>query len=204
MTKRQKIYLPFKRIFGIIGSLIGILFCVGLLWWWICLINLFITKGHIFFTHKRIGKDGKTFTLIKFRSMKIDADPNMTSECSDVDSQITLFGKFLRRTSLDETPQLINILKGDMSFIGPRPLIYAHEDIETVEERKANGSIQLRPGLSGYAQVHGRVNINPKNKGILDGYYFKHFSFWLDINLFIYTFLVVFRRKNVKKTRETS
>lgn len=200
MKKSQRCYLPFKRLISIFGSIVGILFCLSLFWWWIIIINFFVTKGHVFFCHNRVGKNEKEFKLIKFRSMKIDANPNMTSEYADVDSMTTRFGKFLRKTSLDETPQLFNILSGDMAFIGPRPVIRAHEDLITIEERKNNGSIHLRPGLSGYAQIHGRVNVRPKEKGILDGYYYQHISLWMDIKLFFLSIFAVFSHKNIKKT----
>lgn len=192
MKLSQKFYLPFKRLIGIIGSIIGIIICTLLLWWWVLPINTIVTKGHPFFFSNRIGKNGKTFNLIKFRSMKLNTNPEMTSAYADTDHLVTGFGKFLRATSIDETPQLFNIFVGQMAFIGPRPLIDVHEDHITVELRKENGSINLKPGLSGYAQIHGRTAVSPKQKGEMDGVYYNNFSLWLDIKIFIYTFLRLF------------
>ena len=182
---RIKLYLFMKRIIGIVGSFFGIIFCAVLLWWWIFLINVVSTKGHPVFLQNRVGKNGKMFKLIKFRSMPISVDPNLTTTESKQDIYSTKFGKFLRKTSLDETLQLFNIFVGQMAFIGPRPLIYYGNDIVTIEKRKENGSICLRPGLSGYAQVHGRKIISADKKADFDGYYFEHISLLLDIQIFI-------------------
>ena len=192
MKTHQKIYLPFKRLIGIIGSLIGIVVCLALLWWWVIPVNAFVTKGHPFFARHRIGKNGKAFRCLKFRSMKVTADPHMTSRDSNMEEQITGFGKFLRVTSIDETPQLFNIFIGQMAFIGPRPLIDVNEDVITINKRKENGSIALRPGLSGYAQIHKRGELDPEEKAEYDGIYFKHFSLWWDTKIFFYTILKSF------------
>lgn len=191
MKTSQKIYLPFKRLIGIFGSLVGIVFCSVLLWWWVIPVNAIVTKGHPFFARHRIGKDGKAFRCLKFRSMRLDADPHMTSRDKEMESQITGFGKFIRATSIDETPQLFNILVGQMAFIGPRPLIDVNEDVITVNLRKENGAIKLRPGLSGYAQIHKRGELDPEEKALLDGVYYQHFSLWWDIKIFVYTILKV-------------
>lgn len=192
MKTSQKIYLPFKRLIGIVGSFVGIIVCFVLLWWWVIPVNAIVTKGHPFFARHRIGKDGKPFRCFKFRSMRNDANPHMTSRDSNMESQITGFGKFLRKTSIDETPQLLNILAGHMAFIGPRPLIDVSEDAVTIELRKENGASRLRPGLSGYAQIHKRGDLDPKEKAIYDGFYCEHLSLWLDVKIFIYTILKLF------------
>ena len=192
MKKSQKAYLPFKRLIGILGSLIGIVFCSVLLWWWVIPVNAIVTKGHPFFARHRIGKNGKPFRCLKFRSMKNDADPHMTSRDKNVEKSMTRFGKFIRATSIDETLQLFNIFVGQMSFIGPRPLIDVNEDVITINKRKDNGSIVLRPGLSGYAQIHKRGDLDPETKAMYDGIYFQNFSLWWDIKIFIYTILKVF------------
>ena len=185
LSTRSKIYLPIKRLISIFGSFIGIIICFALLWWWILIINTFSTKGHPVFRQERIGKNGKTFKLIKFRSMPINVDPNMATTESKQDVYSTKFGKFLRKTSLDETLQLFNIFIGEMSFIGPRPLIYSGVDIITIQRRKENGSICLRPGLSGYAQINGRKVITAEEKADFDAYYLEHVSLLLDIKIFI-------------------
>ena len=193
-TTAQKIYLPFKRLIGIFGSIIGIIVCFTFLWWWVFIINCFVTKGHPLFARHRIGKNGKPFRMLKFRSMKNDANPHMSSRDEHALDNLTCFGKFLRATSIDETPQLFNILVGDMAFIGPRPLIDASEDIITINKRKENGSIILRPGISGYAQIHGRGVVDPVTKGEMDGYYFKNFNFFIDFKIFFYTIFSLFKR----------
>lgn len=186
----QKIYLPFKRLIAIIGSILGILACTAVLWWWVLPINLIVTKGHPFFNRHRIGKNGKPFICFKFRTMKLDTDPHLSSTGGDVSSHITGFGKFLRVTSIDETVQLFNILIGQMSFIGPRPLIDVNdEDVLTINKRKENGAIQLRPGLSGYAQIHKRAELDPIVKAEYDIEYMKRMSFWFDTKIFLYTLL---------------
>ena len=193
MKTHQKIYLPFKRLIGLFGSIIGIIFCFVLLWWWVIPVNAIVTKGHPFFNRHRIGKDGKAFICLKLRSMKNDVDPHMSSLDKGVSDNLTGFGKFLRATSIDETVQLFNIFVGQMSFIGPRPLIDVNEtDAKTIELRKENGSIKLRPGISGYAQIHKRGELNPEEKAMFDGIYFEHFSLWWDIKIFVYTFLRLF------------
>ena len=189
LRKSQKIYLPFKRLIGIVGSFVGIIFCFVLLWWWVIPVNAIVTKGHPFFARHRIGKNGKAFRCLKFRSMKVTADPHMTSRDSNMECQITKFGKFLRRTSIDETLLLFNIFVGQMAFIGPRPLIDVNEDVVTINLRKENGAIILRPGLSGYAQIHKRGDLDPETKAMYDGMYLKMFSFWLDTKIFVYTVL---------------
>lgn len=193
MKKSQKVYLPFKRLIGIFGSLVGIIVCFVFLWWWVIPVNTIVTKGHPFFARHRIGKNGKPFRCLKFRSMRNDADPHMSSLDSGVSNNLTGFGKFLRATSIDETLQLFNIFVGQMAFIGPRPLIDVNEkDVITINLRKENGSIKLRPGLSGYAQIHKRGELDPAQKAIYDGVYYEHFSLWWDFKIFIYTILKVF------------
>ena len=131
MTKRQKLYLPFKRLIGIIGSLVGIVFCLALLWWWVIPINLIVTKGHPFFLQERYGKNEKVFKIIKLRSMKYDANANIAPNDMTPTMQRSMetkFGSFLRKTSIDETPQLFNIFIGQMAFIGPRPGSAHNED----------------------------------------------------------------------------
>ena len=189
----QKIYLPFKRLIGIIGSFVGIIFCFVLLWWWVIPVNAIVTKGHPFFARHRIGKNNKAFICLKFRSMKVDTDPHMAAIQGEAQEHITGFGKFLRATSIDETLQLFNIFVGQMAFIGPRPLIDVNDqDVLTIKKRIENGSIQLRPGLSGYAQIHKRAELDPIEKAQYDYVYLTKFSLWFDTKIFIYTVLKAF------------
>lgn len=192
MKTSQKIYLPFKRIIDILGSIVGILFCFIFLWWWTVVINSFITKGHPFFKSLRVGKNGKKFNCLKFRSMSYETNPYMTSHNKKVPNQLTNFGRFLRKSSIDETPQLFNILVGQMSFVGPRPLIDVAEDSITNAKRNENGSIVLRPGLTGYAQIHKRGELDAIEKANYDGYYYDKLSFILDCKIFVYTIFGLF------------
>ena len=187
MTTGQKIYLPFKRFIDIFGSFVGIIVCFALVWWWVLPINFFVTKGHPIFLQVRSGRNDKSFKIIKIRTMRMDADPDKTSLYMRDKNLYTGFGNFMRKFSIDETLQLFNIFVGHMAFIGPRPLIDVDEDHITIEIRKKNGAITIRPGMSGYAQVHDRDWLAPDKKGEMDGYYFKHFSLWFDIKIFVYS-----------------
>jgi lipopolysaccharide/colanic/teichoic acid biosynthesis glycosyltransferase len=135
----QKIYLPFKRLIAIFGSIVGIILCFALLWWWVIPVNCFFTKFHPFFVQERVGKHKKVFKMVKFRSMRLDANPNLAPSDMDASSQQSMetgFGKFLRKTSIDETPQLLNIFIGQMAFIGPRPGS-AHNEEELIAARES-------------------------------------------------------------------
>ena len=202
LKKGQKVYLFFKRLLDILFSFIAI--SIGsLLLLILLIINVFSSKGHPFFAQQRIGKKGKPFYVYKFRTMKRKVDENLTSE--DILNQkdcFTRFGRFLRAFSLDELPQLFNVFLGQMSFIGPRPLIDHGVDHITIEYRKENGSINLTPGLSGLAQINGRVNASPEKKSEYDGLYYQKISFWLDIKIFFITIFRVFSRKDVYDERE--
>ena len=196
MKTSQKLYLPLKRLIGIIGSLIGIVFCLVFFWWWILPINLIVTKGHPFFVQERYGKHKKIFKLIKFRSMKVDANPNlapsdMSSETqSDMD---TKFGILLRKTSLDETPQLFNILFGQMAFIGPRPgSAHNEEFLRECREKYNPSAYEVKPGISGYAQVKMKREHDPEFKAYWDHLYVERFSLVFDVGLFCYTILKLF------------
>ena len=196
MKTSQKIYLPFKRIIGLFGSIIGIIVCFVFIWWWVLLINVFVTKGHPFFVQERLGKNKKVFKLIKFRSMKLTANPNMAPSDMTVDQQqlkTTQFGKFLRKSSIDETPQLFNIFVGHMAFIGPRPGA-AHNEEYLIEcrERYNPSAYAVKPGISGYAQIKMRREHDPEFKAYWDNQYVLRMSFWFDFLLFGYTFLKIF------------
>ena len=200
MKKSQKFYLVLKRFIGICGSLVGIIVMAVLLWWWIFPINAIATKGHPVFVHPRVGKNKKTFGLFKFRSMRVDADPNLAPSHMGETTQKSMetgFGKFLRKTSFDETLQLINILKGDMAFIGPRPGAAINEEDLIAEREKYNPSAYaVKPGLSGLAQVKIHREHDPVKKAKLDHEYVVKLSLWLDIKLFVLTCVRVFLRND--------
>ena len=151
------------------------------------------SKGPVIFKQDRVGKGNEVFCFFKFRSMRSDAPHDVaTSLLDDSDEYLTKVGRFLRRTSLDELPQLLNIFLGSMSFIGYRPLIVTEENCN--EMRNKLGVFALRPGISGYAQVNGRDDVYYKNKAIMDADYVKNASLWLDLRLFFRPIAVVFSK----------
>ena len=191
MRTSQKIYLPFKRLIGIFGSVVGIIVCFVFLWWWLIPVNAIVTKGNPFFLQERYGKHKKVFKIIKFRSMKLDADPNLAPSDMDEETQKSMetgFGRFLRKTSLDETPQLLNIFVGQMAFIGPRPGA-AHNEEELVEEREkyTPNAFDVLPGLGGLAQSKLKREHDQKDKAYLDYEYVEKMSLWFDIYIFVRT-----------------
>lgn len=154
------------------------------------------SKGPILFKQQRVGKCGKLFTIYKFRSMSDDAPHQMaTSEFSSAQSYITRSGRIMRKASLDELPQLFNVIKGEMSFIGPRPLI--PKEKEVLELRHANGSEQLLPGITGLAQVRGRDEVTDVEKAGYDGEYAQSISFWYDAKIIFKTFFDVIQSRGI-------
>ena len=196
MKTSQKIYLPFKRFIGIVGSFVGIIVCFVFLWIWVIPVNAIVTKGHPFFVQERIGKHKKVFKLIKFRSMRMDANPNLAPSDMDASKQLSMetgFGKFLRKTSIDETVQLLNIFIGDMAFIGPRPgAAHNEEELIIAREKYTPNAYDVKPGLSGLAQVKMHREHDPEFKAKWDHEYAKTFNLWLDIKLFVLTVLRLF------------
>lgn len=154
------------------------------------------SKGPVFFRQKRVGKNKRYFNILKFRTMRTDAPKDMpTHLLQNPDAFITRTGKFLRKTSLDELPQLINIIRGDMSFIGPRPALWNQFDL--IEERDRYDANSIRPGMSGLAQISGRDELAIDVKARLDGEYRKKITLWFDIRCFVGTFLSVLRQDGV-------
>lgn len=158
------------------------------------------SEGPVLFIQERYGRNSKPFALYKFRSMTNKAPVKSNSEFEDITSYVTPFGMLIRKTSIDELPQLWNIIKGDMSFIGPRPL--AKTDEKVLSLRKQNGADQVLPGISGLAQVNGRNNLSDEDKAIYDAKYAAHVSFRVDMLLTVETFVSVLKRDGVFK--ETS
>lgn len=196
MKKSQKFYLPFKRLIGIFGSIIGIIVCFIFLWWWVIPVNAIVTKGHPFFVQERYGKNQKVFKMIKFRSMKLEADPNLAPSDMDASKQKSMytgFGKFLRKSSIDETPQLLNIFVGQMAFIGPRPGSAHHEEhLRECRLKYTPNAFDVKPGISGYAQIKMKREHDPEFKAEWDHKYVLRMSLWFDIKIFVYTFLKIF------------
>lgn len=154
------------------------------------------SKGPVLFCQKRIGVDKTTFPILKFRTMRIDTPHDMpTHLLENPDQYITRVGSFLRKTSLDELPQLWNIFVGQMSFVGPRPALWNQDDLIAARDRyHANG---VRPGLTGWAQINGRDELEIEVKAKLDGFYVQHLSFGFDLKCFIGSFTYVLGRKGV-------
>ena len=154
------------------------------------------SKGPVLFKQKRIGQNKKTFYLFKFRTMRIDTPKDVpTHQLKNPEQWITSLGKFLRKSSLDEVPQLFNILRGEMSIIGPRPALWNQEDL--IAERDKYGVNHLRPGVSGWAQINGRDTLPIPVKAKLDGEYLKKQSFWFDIYIILRTAIKIFKDDSV-------
>lgn len=181
-----------KRLIGLLGALVAVILLSPLFIFVIIWLH-FANKGAgAFFFQERIGKGEKPFRIIKFKSMTDERDAD--GELLPDKERLTKAGKFVRSTSIDELPQLLNILKGDMAFIGPRPLPGSYLPYYTDEEAHRH---DVRPGISGWAQVNGRKNISWQHKLECDVYYVQHLTMWLDIKIFFMTVMNVFKREGV-------
>ena len=163
------------------------------------------SRGPIIFKQKRLGKDGRIFEMYKFRTMYVDA-PDLRNEDgstfnSDDDPRVTKIGKILRKTSLDELPQILNILKGEMSFIGPRPDLPDHFEIYDENDKK---KLSVRPGVTGYAQANGRNNNSWAQRIEMDIFYIENYSLLLDINILFKTVYSVLRQEGVNKNLDNN
>lgn len=152
--------------------------------------------GPVFFRQKRVGKNKHYFYMVKYRSMRVDAPKEIpTHQLKNPGQYITKLGSFLRRTSLDELPQLLHVLKGDMSLVGPRPALWNQFDL--VEERDKYSANTVHPGITGWAQINGRDELSIPEKARLDGYYVEHISFRMDLLCLRGTVSSVLRRKGI-------
>lgn len=191
--KRRIAYRFVKRSFDIIASGLGLIVLSPVMLGIAVAIKC-DSKGSVIFKQKRVGKNGKTFKCYKFRSMTTDAPRDCaTSVLQNPEQYLTRVGRVLRKFSLDELPQLFCCFVGTMSVIGYRPLVLTEENCN--EMRRRLGVFSMRPGISGYAQVHGRDDVYYKNKALLDAEYVKNASLWLDIKLIFQTVGVVLGRK---------
>lgn len=194
LKTRQRIYLPFKRFFDIFCSVL-IIVLFSWLYLFIAILVKCTSKGPVLFKQKRIGKFKGTFNIYKFRTMYVEAPANApTHTLENPEIYITKVGKFLRKTSLDEIPQVFNIFLGQMSFVGPRPALWNQDDL--IFERDKYHANDIVPGLTGYAQCHGRDTLSIPEKAKLDGYYVSHFGIWLDIKICFRTFFQAFSGKD--------
>ncbi|EGT0681623.1 sugar transferase [Clostridium perfringens] len=185
-----------KRVFDFSMSLIAIIVFSPI----IIIISLLVkltSKGPIFFKQRRIGKNNEEFNILKFRTMRVDTPNVATHLLKDPSVFITPLGKFLRKTSLDELPQLINILKGEMSIVGPRPALYNQYDLKDM--RTEVEVHKLVPGLTGWAQINGRDEIPLEEKVALDKEYMNMQSFWMDIKIIFMTVFKVAKSEGVSE-----
>ena len=184
-----------KRFFDLFFSLLG---AILLSWLFVILIVMIKidSRGPVFFKQKRVGIHKKHFNILKFRTMRIDTPKDTpTHLLKDPEQYITKVGKFLRKTSLDELPQIFNIIKGDMAIVGPRPALWNQYDL--IEERDKYGANDVLPGLTGWAQVNGRDELEIPVKAALDGEYVKKMGLFMDIKCIFRTFISVARQDGV-------
>lgn len=184
-----------KRVIDFILSLCGLI-VLSPIFIILCIWIKLDSKGPILFKQRRIGINKKHFSIYKFRTMYIDTPKDMpTHMLSNPDQFITKAGKFLRKTSLDELPQIINIIKGEMSIIGPRPALWNQDDL--IAERDKYHANDVRPGLTGWAQINGRDELEIPVKARLDGEYVKRISFLFDVKCFFGTIISVLKSDGV-------
>ncbi len=196
-VKPKPVYSFFKRTIDIVFSLLALL----VIWLPMIVVAVVVrctSEGPALYKQERVGLNGKTFTLYKYRSMRIDAEADGAQWAVDDDPRVTKFGRFMRLTRLDELPQLLNILKGDMSIVGPRPerpVFYEKfaEYIDGFDER-----LKVMPGLTGLAQISGGYDLKPEEKIVYDIEYIEKRSLWLDVKLIFGTVAVVFSHKGAK------
>ena len=185
-------YKYFKRIMDFVASLTALIILSPLIALSAVLVKI-SDGGSVIFKQRRPGKDGKIFSVYKFRTMSEKTEDENGRELSDVE-RMTKIGSFLRKTSLDELPQLFNVLKGDMSFIGPRPLLCEYLELYTPYQMRRH---EVLPGISGLAQVNGRNAITWEEKFDYDVYYVDHMSFWLDLKIIFKTIKNTLKRADI-------
>ena len=207
-TNKKILYRATKRMIDIIGAIVGIIFLIPTTIA-VCLARKISKedKGPLFYEQLRYGKNGKVFRLYKYRSMCIGADEKLKEYLANNeearkefkkthklqnDPRITQIGNFLRKTSLDELPQVINILKGEMSFVGTRPVV--EKEVEDYGKNK-DKFLSVKPGLTGYWQVNGRSSTTYEERMKMELYYVDNCSLWLDIKIFFKTFIAVFKKE---------
>jgi O-antigen biosynthesis protein WbqP len=188
----------FKRLFDVVLSFLGIVILSPVM----LIVAIAVkcdSKGPIIFKSPRLGKNKKIFNCYKFRSMTTNAPSNLATNAIKSENYITKTGAFLRKTSLDELPQMLNILKGDMSIIGPRPTVTS--EIDLIEERDKYGANDVTPGLTGLAQVNGRdvTARDFRKKAQYDGEYVKKITFIKDLKIFFKTIAIVFKQKDIEE-----
>ena len=188
-----------KRIFDFTASLL-LLIILSPVFLLVSLLILIDSGFPVIFRQYRVGKDNKLFYVYKFRTMKKNTRNAATADLAEAESCITKSGRILRKTSIDELPQLFNILIGNMSFVGPRPLIPEEKEIRKL--RAEYGVFSVKPGMTGLAQVNGRDMLSIEEKALFDKEYVEKQSFWFDIKILFKTVLVVLKRENISEGSE--
>jgi len=183
-----------KRIFDLLAAL-GLMMIVAPLFLLVVLAVRLTSVGPVLFRTQRVGKGNKLFAMYKFRTMQMDTPQVATHLLKEPDQFLTPIGKLLRRTSLDELPQLVNVLRGEMSLVGPRPALFNQDDL--IALRTAGGVDALIPGITGWAQVNGRDELPIPEKVKLDEWYLRNRSLWLDLKILGMTVLKVIRKEGV-------
>jgi len=189
------LYLKVKRLFDFILALIGLILLSPL--FLIIIISIKLdSRGPVFFKQKRVGVNKTHFNILKFRTMRIDTPKDMpTHLLKNPEQYITKVGKFLRKTSLDELPQILNIISGSMSIVGPRPALWNQYDL--IAERDKYGANNIRPGLTGWAQINGRDTVSIEDKARYDGDYVENLGVKMDVKCFLGTIVTVLKRDGV-------
>jgi lipopolysaccharide/colanic/teichoic acid biosynthesis glycosyltransferase len=182
-----KTQLFIKRIFDILVSLLGLI-VLSPLFLIVSLLIAILMPGPIFFLQERVGKDKRDFRILKFRSMKVDRAAEATLDFGKDEQRLTALGRILRRTKVDEIPQLLNVLSGDMSLVGPRPTV--RQQVDKYNERQMK-RLLVKPGLTGLAQVNGNTSLTWDERIEYDVEYVEHFSLWLDLKILLKTAAVV-------------
>lgn len=193
-TERQKRYLKTKRVLDIILAVIGLVVTSPIIFASIIWVRL-ESKGPAIFKQRRPGYHQQIFSIYKLRSMRVET--TKSGRALSDEERMTKSGRFLRRTSIDELPQLINIIKGEMSFIGPRPFLI--NDLDKYNEAQKI-RFEVLPGITSWTAIHGRNNISEQDKFNYEIYYVKHIGFKIDLQIFFKTILLVFSQKDVEDT----
>ena len=195
----RQLNLALKRFIDLLGSGIGLVTISPILLITVVLLEIFM-PGPVFFRQQRVGKNGKLFNILKFRSMKVDKEAENSHDFTKDEERKTAFGNLIRRLKIDELPQLINVFRGDMSLVGPRPTVKEQTDLYNDYQRQR---LRMRPGMTGLAQVNGNISLTWDERIDYDVEYIKNFTFWLDIKILFKTVAVVIfgedKFKNPKK-----
>jgi len=186
-----------KRAFDMIISLFGCIIAAPIMLVIALLVKLY-DRGPVFYKQERLTFEGGTFTVLKFRSMRVDSEEKGARLATKHDTRVTPVGKVIRNLHLDELPQLFNVIKGDMSLVGPRPERREIADQYKMSMPEFDYRLKVKAGLTGYAQVYGKYNTTPYDKLKMDLYYIQNYSFWLDIKILLLTFKILFQKENTE------